>query len=184
MDSLVDFKDSFSVNDNVIDFDFLFKNKIDLTYTLVINITQAASRLGASDYIEVRGVREDNTVVNIKRLTQEFAVGTYSIDFTFNEVFSRFRLAVSFNCVANAKLKGELYSVKLPVLTTTGKNILDPSSVELVVENHNSAQTVTYDSVTDTYEFLCPNSFNQMKITLKNLYKVTNVEQVYLSGTY
>lgn len=127
LDSLVDFKDSFSVNNNVIDFDFLFKNKIDLTYTLVINITEATSRLGASDYIEVRGIREDNTVVNIKRLTQEFAVGTYSIDFTFNEVFSRLRLAVSFNCVANAKLKGELYSVKLPVLTTTGKNLFDGS---------------------------------------------------------
>ena len=78
-----------------------------------------------------------------------------------------------------------MQSVKMPVLTTTGKNILDPSSVELVVKNDdNSARTVTYDSVTDTYEFLCPNSFNQMKITLKNLYKVTNVEQVYVSGTY
>ena len=122
LDSIVDFKDSFSVNNNVIDFDFLFKNKIDLTYTLVINITEATSRLGASDYIEVRGIREDNTFVSIKRLTQEFAVGTYSIDFTFNEVFSRLRLAVSFNCVANAKLKGELYSVKVPVLTTSNED--------------------------------------------------------------
>lgn len=76
-----------------------------------------------------------------------------------------------------------MQSVKLPVLSTVGKNLLDPSSVELVVENDNSAQTVTYNSVTDTYEFLCPKSFNQMKIMLKNLYKVTSAEQVYVSGT-
>ena len=79
----------------------------------------------------------------------------------------------------------ELVSVQMPVLKATGKNLLDPNTVELVVEGgSNSAQTVTYDSVTDTYEFLCPNSGNQMKITLKNLYKVTNAEQVYVSGTY
>lgn len=160
LDSLVDFKDSFSVNNNVIDFDFLFKNKIDLTYTLVINITEVTSRLGASDYIEVRGIREDNTVVNIKRLTQEFAVGTYSIDFTFNEVFSRLRLAVSFNCVANAKLKGELYSVKLPCLTTTGKNLFNPNAefnmtdgtygfIKLTNNKNNSISVVEKDSNVD-----------------------------------
>ena len=78
----------------------------------------------------------------------------------------------------------ELVSVKMPVLTTVGKNLLDPSSVELVVEDSNSAQTVTFDSVTDTYEFLSPDSYNQMKIILKNLYKVTEANQIYVSGTY
>ena len=77
-----------------------------------------------------------------------------------------------------------MQSVKIPVLMTTGKNLLDPNTVELVIEGSNSAQTITYDVATDIYEFLCPNSSNQMKIKFKNLYGITSPQQVYISGTY
>ena len=78
---------------------------------------------------------------------------------------------------------GTLQSVKMPVLMTTGKNLLDPNTVELVIESSNSAQTITYDAATGIYEFLCPKSSNQMNIKFKNLYGITSPQQVYISGT-
>lgn len=75
-------------------------------------------------------------------------------------------------------------SVQTPTIQTCGKNLLDPNSVELIVKSNNSAQTITYDTKTDTYEFLCPNSYNQINIIIKNKYDVVNTNQMFISGTY
>ena len=75
-------------------------------------------------------------------------------------------------------------SVQAPTVKTCGKNLLDPNSVELIVKSNNSAQTITYDTKTDTYEFLCPNSYNQMNITIKNKYDIVNTNRMFISGTY
>lgn len=69
-------------------------------------------------------------------------------------------------------------------ILSTKKNLLNPKTFELTPLNINSAQSFTYDETSDTYEFLCPDSYNQMQIRFKNKYGITSDRQIYVSGTY
>lgn len=126
IDTIIDFTESFTIQNTIKDFNFLFSPKLNKKYMLTLELTDVTPHNGESDYIAVRGVKEDGSYDELTRVTQSYANGIYEIPCEFTKNYSNFRIGVAFKAtIVNMKLRGDLISVRMPVLKTTGKNLCD-----------------------------------------------------------
>ena len=125
-DTNIEFTESVKIQNANKNFNFLVPPKLNKKYILALELTDVTPNHGESDYIAVRGVKEDGSYDELARVTQSYTNGIYEIPCEFAKNYSNLRIAVSFKAtIVNMKLRGDLISVRMPVLTTTGKNLFD-----------------------------------------------------------
>ena len=123
IDTILDFTESFRIQNAVKDINFVFSPKLNKKYMLSLELTNVSPRNGESDYIAVRGVKEDGSYDELTKVKQSYANGIYEIPCEFTKNYSKLRMAISFNAtIVNMKLRGDLISVRMPVLTTSNED--------------------------------------------------------------